>query len=111
MQRLTDVRTFSTRYTSGSDLNSLSYSGARFDSYGGGGYVHKIEGTYDAAREDLRNLQRQRWINNHTRAVFLEFSTWVLAIYYLLNCFHYAYKSVQNVAVTITIHFQLQRQC
>ena len=62
------------RYTDGADLDSRTYS-ARFDSYGGGGYVHKIQGTYDTAKSDLKQLQQQKWINNHTRAVFLEFST------------------------------------
>ena len=49
---------------------------AGIDSYGGGGYVYRIRGSSKKIRQDLKSLQQQRWINNHTRAVFLEFAVY-----------------------------------
>ena len=63
------------KYTSASELNSMPYT-AGIDSYGGGGYVYRIKGSSKAIREELKSLQQQRWVNNHTRAIFLEFSVY-----------------------------------
>ena len=63
------------KYTTAKDLNGLPYTGA-VDIYGGGGYVYRLNGAAKQVREDLIELQRQHWINNHTRAVFLEFSAY-----------------------------------
>jgi len=35
-----------------------------------------MNGKQAKIREDLLELQQQHWINNHTRAVFLEFSVY-----------------------------------
>ena len=63
------------KYTTAKELNSGSYT-AGIDSYGGGGYVYRVRGSSKSIREDLKTLHQQRWINNHTRAVFLEFSVY-----------------------------------
>ena len=61
------------KYTTADKLEALNYN-ARVDYYSGGGYVHEIKGTFDKSKKELKRLQSERWINNHTRAVFLEFS-------------------------------------
>ena len=63
------------KYTTAGQLNSMPYT-AGIDSYGGGGYVYHIKGSSKSIRNDLKLLQQQRWINNHTRALFLEFSVY-----------------------------------
>jgi polycystin 1L2 len=63
------------KYTSAKELDSMPYQ-ARMDSYGGGGYVYHIKGSSKSIRAGLKSLQQQRWVNNHTRAIFLEFSVY-----------------------------------
>ena len=63
------------KYTSAKDLDSLPYT-AKLDLYGGGGYVYRLNEPQKIIREELVELQRQHWLNNHTRAVFLEFSVY-----------------------------------
>jgi polycystin 1L2 len=63
------------RYTTGEELQSLGYS-ASVDSYGGGGYVYRLNKASKTLRKNLVDLQAQHWINNHTRAIFLEFSVY-----------------------------------
>ncbi len=46
------------------------------DSYGGGGYVFRINTPSRDVRKELILLQQQHWVNNHTRAIFLEFSVY-----------------------------------
>ena len=63
------------KFTSAKDLDSMAYTG-NIDTYGGGGYVFRIKGSSKEIRENLKELQQQRWVNNHTRAIFLEFSVY-----------------------------------
>ena len=63
------------KYTTAETLQSLPFS-AILDSYSGGGYVYKIQGSAGNIRNDLEDLKRLYWIDNNTRAVFLEFSTY-----------------------------------
>ena len=51
-------------------------SSATLDSYSGGGYVYKVRGSSNNIRSDLQDLKRQYWIDNSTRAVIVEFSTY-----------------------------------
>ena len=63
------------KYTTAGDLNSQPYN-AKVDFYGGGGYVYRLKGSSKAIREGLLTLQQNKWLNNHTRAIFLEFSVY-----------------------------------
>ena len=65
---------------------------ADLDSYSGGGYLVKVKGQNKEIRSNLVKLQQQRWINNQTRAVILEFATYNVNI----NVF---------VVITITAEF------
>ena len=65
---------------------------ADLDSYSGGGYMVKVKGQSKEIRGNLVKLQQQRWINNQTRAVILEFATYNVNI----NVF---------VVITITAEF------
>lgn len=64
------------KYTDAEELDSLPYTGTELDIYGGGGYVFRVKGPSKTISESLVQLQQQHWINNHTRAVFLEFSVY-----------------------------------
>ena len=46
------------------------------DHYGGGGYVFRFKGSSKLIRSNLKMLEKMRWINNHTRAVFFEFAVY-----------------------------------
>ena len=63
------------KYTTAKELDSMPYT-AKIDMYGGGGYVYHVKGSSKEIRHGMKHLQQQRWINNHTRAVFLEFSVY-----------------------------------
>ena len=63
------------QYTAASDLKGLPYTAA-VDMYTGGGYVYRLNKPAKQVEKDLIELRQQHWLNNHTRAVFLEFSTY-----------------------------------
>ena len=44
--------------------------------YGGGGYVLRLTGFIDVLSKKLRLLKEKNWINNKTRGVFVEFTTY-----------------------------------
>ena len=69
------------QYTTAAELDSLPYT-AVMDIYGGGGYVYRLNGAQEDVTSDLGKLQRNHWINNHTRAVFLEFSVYNAQVRY-----------------------------
>ena len=71
------------KYTTAADLDSLPYN-AKMDYYGGGGFVYRIDKPQSKIRNELLELQQQHWINNHTRAVFLEFSVYNAQVYTIL---------------------------
>ena len=63
------------KYSTAEELDGLVIS-AGMDYYGGGGYVIKIKGPNKGIGENLFKLQQQKWINNQTRAVILEFASY-----------------------------------
>ena len=63
------------KYTTAGELDSLPYT-AKLDAYGGGGYVYRMNVAQTKIYDDLIELQQQHWVNNHTRAIFVEFSTY-----------------------------------
>ena len=63
------------KFTNAKDLDGLPYT-ANVDVYSGGGYVYRLNAAARQIRKDLLELQQQHWVNNHTRAIFLEFSTY-----------------------------------
>jgi hypothetical protein len=63
------------QYTAASDLDGSVFSG-QLDSYGGGGYVYRLSSSSAQIQSDLVRLQQQHWINNQTRAIFLEFAVY-----------------------------------
>jgi hypothetical protein len=73
------------KYKTAEELQSLPFS-ATLDSYSGGGYVYRIRGSAKNIQNDLEDLRRLYWVDNNTRAVFLEFSTYNANVR-LIQCF------------------------
>ncbi|KAK0414175.1 hypothetical protein QR680_007183 [Steinernema hermaphroditum] len=46
------------------------------DSYTGGGYVTFLNGSATALRDKFHRLEREKWIDDRTRAIFVEFSAY-----------------------------------
>ncbi|XP_076032915.1 polycystin-1-like [Oratosquilla oratoria] len=44
--------------------------------YSGGGYMFRLKGSQKSLLKRMQQLQKHRWIDKHTRAVFLEFSVY-----------------------------------
>ena len=44
--------------------------------YSGGGYVMKLKGYIGDMREKIQMLQREKWVDNRTRALIVEFSVY-----------------------------------
>ena len=63
------------RYETASQLKSLPIWGHR-DYYGGGGYVIHMSGPTEEILERFTFLQENQWIDEKTRAVLIEFSTY-----------------------------------
>ncbi|KAK3877407.1 hypothetical protein Pcinc_017874, partial [Petrolisthes cinctipes] len=63
------------KYTTASQLESLAMWGQR-DWYGGGGYVIRLNEEASSILTRLHFLQRNGWIDEHTRAVLIEFSVY-----------------------------------
>ncbi|XP_033737951.1 uncharacterized protein LOC117325653 isoform X2 [Pecten maximus] len=61
------------RYQHSEDIWGVAIAGS-FGVYGGGGYILKLENDLTNAELILSELQRFKWINRETRAVFLEFT-------------------------------------
>ncbi|XP_014667045.1 PREDICTED: polycystic kidney disease protein 1-like 2 isoform X2 [Priapulus caudatus] len=62
-------------YRPGVTMKSLPYWG-RLDRYPGGGYYVFFEETVNDVTNQMKELERNRWIDKYTRAVFIEFSTY-----------------------------------
>ena len=60
-------------YSSEADLNGDSFEG-QVATYSGGGYVGNLGVTLEKASELIDSLESNRWIDHHTRAIFVEFS-------------------------------------
>ena len=63
------------KYESGTDLQTFEFQG-RVSTYGAGGYVTRLAGTRASITARLKELQKHHWIDQRTKAVFLEFSTY-----------------------------------
>jgi polycystin 1L2 len=63
------------KYRRSSDLDSLPYA-AQYSTYLGGGYVFDIVQTQNIStvQSQLKNLEKVSWIDESTRALFIEFS-------------------------------------
>jgi polycystin 1L2 len=60
-------------YQSSNDLQDDSFEG-RYDTYPGGGYCASLGTSLESAQPMTRDLERTRWIDMYTRAVFTEFN-------------------------------------
>lgn len=60
-------------FSSSSTLKTFPYVG-NHETYTGGGYKEDIIQDYDIAITTIRNLKRHEWIDEYTRAVFIEFT-------------------------------------
>ncbi|XP_031571405.1 polycystic kidney disease protein 1-like 2 isoform X3 [Actinia tenebrosa] len=60
------------RYRTATDLHNLPFQGEK-DLYGGGGYIADLGYTQGSALRVLENLQSNSWIDEKTRAIFVEF--------------------------------------
>ncbi|KAI3380764.1 hypothetical protein SNEBB_003260 [Seison nebaliae] len=58
-------------YTDPSQIDGLPYAGLR-TLYSGGGYVFKIRGSTTALSEAINKLKDGKWLDQQTRAVFIE---------------------------------------
>lgn len=63
------------RYKSAEDLHAFPSEG-RLGSYSGGGYVLELKGPTSTILQRLQYIQQQKWIDERTRAVMLEFSVY-----------------------------------
>ena len=62
-------------YKSASSLESFPFWG-NHHMYDGGGYVLELRGTIDDMLEKTRQLEHEGWVNEYTRAVFVEFTVY-----------------------------------
>lgn len=62
------------QYRTGAQLETYPVQG-KLGSYGAGGYVIRLNGRQDDDLDKLKTQQKMGWIDRHTRAVMLEFST------------------------------------
>ena len=60
-------------YTSQSDLNGDLYDGL-YTTYSGGGYVTNLGESFEEAIAVVQNLSDSAWVDQYTRAIFVEFS-------------------------------------
>jgi len=62
-------------YSSAEQLEEQPYSG-QVAVYGGGGYILELPKTSDALQQMLEKLQADEWIDEGTRAVFIDFTVY-----------------------------------
>ena len=62
-------------YRSASTIQGYPYWGHRH-LYGGGGYVVELNGNRSVLENKMATLEREGWIDKHTRAVFVEFTVY-----------------------------------
>ena len=68
---VTSPRQHAWDYSSASQLSGHRYKG-KMETYSGGGYVQELSRVYYKAVKQVNNLFDNRWIDRHTRAVFVE---------------------------------------
>ena len=73
------------RYEDGTQLQTNPYLG-NLGTYGAGGYVIRFQGTRAEIIGRLQKLQEKHWIDERTRAIFIEFSTYNANVNIFGNC-------------------------
>ncbi|XP_052069619.1 polycystin-1-like isoform X1 [Mytilus californianus] len=66
------------RYSTGSQTGSKTRYGYVY-TYGGGGYVQQLGTTYNDTLTKLQDLQAKNWIDEKTRAIFIDFTMYSAA--------------------------------
>lgn len=61
------------QYRTSDELDSYPYIG-QHNTYGGGGYVYELRGSLTDIRRNISVLKSFNWINNRTRAIFIQMS-------------------------------------
>ena len=62
------------RYTKASERDGVIVGG-QLTFYSGGGYVHELRGSEEELKSGLETLQSQGWIDQRTRAIIVELTT------------------------------------
>ena len=62
-------------YKSEIDREALPFR-ADYNTYSGGGYELKLKGYIDKLKHKLEVLQNNKWVDNRTRALIVEFSVY-----------------------------------
>ena len=52
--------------------------------YGGGGYVLRLKGYIDDLKANIETLKEEKWVNNRTRALIVQFSVYNVQVHYHL---------------------------
>ena len=63
------------RYTTATQLKATPIS-ASMGTYGGGGYILRLKGFIKEVEDRVEALKEHSWIDNRTRAVFVEFAVY-----------------------------------
>ncbi|CAL4080384.1 unnamed protein product, partial [Meganyctiphanes norvegica] len=58
----------------------------KIDTYGGGGYEVKIPKSRDSFLREIDRLEKERWIDARTRAIFVEFSLYNVQVNLFSSC-------------------------
>ncbi|XP_033750161.1 uncharacterized protein LOC117334568 isoform X2 [Pecten maximus] len=70
-----DVTREEYRYTSAAELNGYPYWG-QMALYAGGGYLVRLKGSSNSISMKMKQLEKEKWIDKYTRAVFVEFTVY-----------------------------------
>ncbi len=62
------------QYTKAEFVNSYSYLGV-YDTYPSDGYIFDLKGSLQELKNNLTLLQQMKWIDRHTRAIFIQMVT------------------------------------
>ncbi|OWF53241.1 Location of vulva defective 1 [Mizuhopecten yessoensis] len=62
-------------YTSAEELNGYPYWG-QMALYAGGGYLVRLKGSSNSIKMKMEQLEREKWIDKYTRAIFVEFTVY-----------------------------------
>lgn len=71
----TSLEDYEYKYRTGSELDSFPFWGVH-GLYSGGGYVFKLKGNIKQMQERAEELEREGWVNEYTRAIFVEFTVY-----------------------------------
>lgn len=73
------------KFLSSQELETYSLTG-KLGTYGGGGYVIHLNGRVKEDQEKLKTIQKLGWIDKHTRAVILEFTSYNANVNLFTKC-------------------------